>query len=194
MTYTFLHQMRPETKLSDHVLQGQLWQHLGVPHPALSSLTLYESQLIARVHAVMSVLTLTATGMLCFAGHVCNYYQKSMEWMTSLPAILNDKQFFVVKRRRSLRQPDVSRKQKKPITANYSRLKAAFDECFNFMPSVYAHSWINTAHLNRVASANESEEKEPDDNFALSVDDCNDIFLRLEVFAAWMEESQKNPE
>ena len=88
------------------------WQHLGPRHTALSSLTWYESQLIARVHAVMSVLTLTATGMLCFAGHVCNYYQKVMEWVQSLPAILGDKQFFVVKRRKSLRQPVVSHKQK----------------------------------------------------------------------------------
>ena len=47
-------------------------QHLGPRHPALSDLTWYESLLIARVHPVISVVTLTATGLLCYAGHVCN--------------------------------------------------------------------------------------------------------------------------
>ena len=56
------------------------WQHLGKRHPALSALTWYESQLVARVHAVMSVLTLQTTGQMCFAGHVCNYYQSTLEW------------------------------------------------------------------------------------------------------------------
>ena len=51
-------------------------QHLGPRYPALSNLTWYESLLIARVHPVMSVITLTATGLLCYAGHVCNYYVK----------------------------------------------------------------------------------------------------------------------
>ena len=51
-------------------------QHLGPRYPALSDLTWYESLLVARVHPVMSVITLTATGLLCFAGHVCNYYVK----------------------------------------------------------------------------------------------------------------------
>ena len=46
-------------------------QHLGERRPALSNLTWYESLLVARVHPVMSVITLTATGLLCYAGHVC---------------------------------------------------------------------------------------------------------------------------
>ena len=51
-------------------------QHLGEPHPAISRLTWYESLLVARVHPVISVVTLLATGSLCFAGHVCIYYVK----------------------------------------------------------------------------------------------------------------------
>ena len=66
-------------------------QHLGPRREALSNLTWYESLLIARVHPVISVVTLTATGMLCYAGHVCNYYVKVLEWLRGLPAVLRDK-------------------------------------------------------------------------------------------------------
>ena len=47
-------------------------QHVGPRHEALSNLTWYESLLAARVHPVISVATLTATGLLCYAGRVCN--------------------------------------------------------------------------------------------------------------------------
>ena len=66
-------------------------QPLGPRHEALSDPTWYGSLLIARVHRVISVVTLTATGMLCYAGHVCNYYVKVLEWFRGLPAVLRDK-------------------------------------------------------------------------------------------------------
>ena len=47
-------------------------QHLGRRWPGLSDLTWYEALLIARVHPVISVVTLTATGLLCYAGHFTN--------------------------------------------------------------------------------------------------------------------------
>ena len=59
-------------------------QHLGERHEALSNLTWFEGLLIARVHPAISVVTLTATGLLCYAGHVCNYFQKSFEWFLTL--------------------------------------------------------------------------------------------------------------
>ena len=69
-------------------------QHLGPRYAPLSNLTWYESLLIARVHPVISVVTLTSTGMLCYAGHVCNYYVKVMEWFKGLPGILRDENGF----------------------------------------------------------------------------------------------------
>ena len=39
-------------------------QHLGPRHPAISNLTWYETLLVARVHPVISVVTLLATGQL----------------------------------------------------------------------------------------------------------------------------------
>jgi len=88
-------------------------QHLGPRRSALSSLTWYESLLIARVHPVMSVITLTATGLLCYAGHVCNYYVKTLEWFQGLPAVLRDKKWFLIKRRKSIRAPPGEAQQKK---------------------------------------------------------------------------------
>ena len=115
-------------------------QHLGPRHPALSALTWYESLLIARVHPVMSVITLTATGLLCYAGHICNYYVKVMEWIRGLPAVLRDKKWFLIKRRRSIRAGAAETRQKKPTTANRCRLEAAIQEALLPMPRVYQDS------------------------------------------------------
>ena len=65
-------------------------QHLGPRHSAISELTWYESLLVARVHPVISVVTLLATGQLCFAGHVCNYFVKVFEWFQELPTLLRN--------------------------------------------------------------------------------------------------------
>ena len=96
-------------------------QHLGPQHEALSRLTWYESLLIARVHPVISVLTLQCTGLLCYAGHVCTYYEKVLEWYKSLPAILRGKKWFIVKRRKSVYN-------KKPTAASRARLEAGVHE------------------------------------------------------------------
>ena len=69
-------------------------QHLRPRDDALSNLAWYESLLIARVHPVIAVVTLIATGLLCYAGHVCNYYVKALEWFEKLPTSLRDKSLF----------------------------------------------------------------------------------------------------
>ncbi len=97
-------------------------QHLGPTHEQLNALTWYESLLVARAHPVISVVTLMATGLLCYAGHVCNYYVKTVEWFNSLPAVLQDKRWFQVRRRRSIHGTDDNSRHKKPTTANRSRL------------------------------------------------------------------------
>ena len=82
-------------------------QHLGPRHAALSNLTWFESLLIARVHPVISVVTLTSTGLLCYAGHVCNYYVKVLEWFKGLPAVLRDE---VVPREEAQKRPGQRRR------------------------------------------------------------------------------------
>ena len=99
--------------------------HPGPLYDAPSNLTWYESLLIARVRRVISVVTLTATGMLCYAGHVCNYYVKVLEWFRGLPAVLRGKKWFLVKRRRSILATAPDTRRKMPTTANRRRLEAA---------------------------------------------------------------------
>ena len=77
-------------------------QHLGPRYAAISCLTWFESLLVARVHPVISVVTLTATGLLCYAGHVCNYFQKNFEWICDFPARITNHKWFMIKRRRSV--------------------------------------------------------------------------------------------
>ena len=95
--------------------------HLGPRHAALTELTWYESLLIARVHPMVSVLTLAATGQLVYAAHVVNYHQKVLEWVSELPALLNDKGCFLIKRRKCMTNTPSVARQKKPMTANRQR-------------------------------------------------------------------------
>ena len=136
-------------------------QHLGPRYEPLSRLTWFESLLIARVHPVISVVTLTSTGLLCYAGHVCNYYIKVMEWFKGLPAILRDKRWFLVKRRKSLRSSGTETVHKKPTTANRQRLEAGIHEAIKRMPNVYANSELNHFALQQLlalrASADPSQ-------------------------------------
>ena len=164
-------------------------QHLGPRHPALSALTWYESLLIARVHPVISVITLTATGLLCYAGHVCNYYVKVMEWIQGLPAVLRDKKWFLIKRRRSIRAGTADSRQKKPTTANRRRLEAAIREALQYMPRVYTGSEISAAELNKYPHDGEQEMLEQ----AECVDLNGEVHVPQEVFAVWFVSGTTSP-
>lgn len=101
-------------------------QHLGPCWSPLSNLPWYESLLIARVHSVISVVALPSTGLLCYAGYVCNYYLKVLEYFLGLPAVLRDKKWFLVKRRESVRTSSPDTRHKKPAAANRRRLGAGY--------------------------------------------------------------------
>ena len=62
----------------------------GLRHPAITNLAWYETLLVARVHPVISVVRLLATGQLCYAGHVCNYFVKTFEWFQEPPNLLRE--------------------------------------------------------------------------------------------------------
>ena len=169
---------------------AQNLQHLGPRHPALSALTWYESLLIARVHPVMSVITLTATGLLCYAGHVCNYYVKVMEWIKSLPAVLRDKKWFLIKRRHSMRQCRSDNRQKKPTTANRIRLVNAFDEAVKFMPTVYEGSQVVEAELQKFPTHGEQEMLEQAETCTPS-DLKTELHMSQEIFEVWFNSSPR---
>ena len=158
-------------------------QHLGERHEALSNLTWFEGLLIARVHPVISVVTLTATGLLCYAGHVCNYFQKSFEWFQELPARIGNRKWFGIKRRRSINSTPSDTTQKKPTTANQTRLRAAFEACFRYLPNVYAGSSINHDHLSQYPVREEQEMLEP---FRPDSDLTGEIPTSKELFEAWL--------
>jgi hypothetical protein len=131
----------------------------------------------------MSVITLTATGLLCYAGHVCNYYVKVMEWIKDLPAVLRDKKWFLIKRRRSITACATDSQHKKPTTANRYRLEAAIREVLQYMPRVYRDSVVSVEELNKFPEDGEQEMLEP----VHSVDLNGEVHMPKEVFTAWFE-------
>ena len=161
-------------------------QHLGCRRAPLSALTWYESLLLARVHPVVSVMTLTATGLLCYAGHVTNYFVNTMEWFKGLPAkIQDDKRWFLIKRRCSVGpQAASSTVRKKPTTANYARLTAAFRDVLSHMPNVYKGSKWDFKELAKFPPGAEVEMLEQ----AESVDLDSDVKIDRESFSLWVKE------
>ena len=139
-------------------------QHLGPRRPALSNLTWYDSLLVAREHPVVSVITLTATGLLCYAGHVTNYYAKTLEWFLGLPTALRDKHWFLIKRRQSLGKAAGHTTQKKPTTANGVRLIAAIIDVMKNMPNVYKGSKLVLEELSKYPLGREVEMLEQEDS------------------------------
>ena len=158
-------------------------QHLGERHPALSALTWYEALLIARVHPVRSVITLTPTGHMCYTGYVCNYYQKDMEWVHSLPAVEQDKKWFLIKCRGSISAVATGIRQKKPTTANRRRLEAGIKEATKFLPTVYKYSNISQDELNRFPAHGEQEMLDPEE----VVDLKGQVYITQEMFGKWFQ-------
>ena len=158
-------------------------QHLGPRHPAISNLTWYETLLVARVHPVISVVTLLATGQLCFAGHVCNYYVKVFPWFQELPNLLRDKNWFLIKRRRSLQAPTSRTRQKKPTTANRARLEAALEELMKYMPNVYKGSYRSDANLAKFPHGAEVEMEQEECAPELR----GQLHVERKLFAAWLD-------
>ena len=158
-------------------------QHLGERHPALSALTWYEALLIARVHPVRSVITLTPTGHMCYTGYVCNYYQKDMEWVHSLPAVEQDKKWFLIKCRGSISAVATGIRQKKPTTANRRRLEAGIKEATKFLPTVYKYSKISQDELNRFPAHGEQEMLDPEE----VVDLKGQVYITQEMFGKWFQ-------
>ena len=135
------------------------------------------------MHPVVSVITLTATGLLCYAGHVCNYHVKVLEWFQELPATLRNKNWFLIKRRRNIGATAGETAQNKPPTGNRRRLEAAIAEARRYMPRVYAGSVENAAELSKYPTDGEQEMFEVEE----SVDLEGDVKVNLDMWAEWME-------
>ena len=123
---------------------------------------------------------MTATGLLCYAGHVCNYYVKVFEWFRGLPAVLRDKKWFLIKRRRSMQASVASTRQKKPTTANRQRLQAGIATALRVMPNVYRDSTVLPEDLAKFPWDGEQEMLEQAENVDLS----GEVRLDREMFSA----------
>ena len=131
---------------------------------------------------MMSVVTLTATGLLCYAGHVCNYYVKTLEWFRELPAVLRDKRWFLIKRRQSLRRSSGESVQKKPTTANRLRLEQAIRDAIGHLPNVYRDSIVLPEELSKFPIVGEREMAEQ----AESLDLTGSVHIPEATFMTWM--------
>jgi len=104
-----------------------------------------------------------------------------MEWIRELPAVLRDKKWFLIKRRRSIRAGATDARQKKPTTANRYRLVAAILEALEHMPKVYADSVIVEDELNKFPCDGEQEMLEQEE----SVDLNGEVHTTKELFTLW---------
>ena len=159
-------------------------QHLGPCQSAISELTWYETLLLARVHPVISIVTLLAMGQLWFAGHICNYFVKVFQWFQELPNLLRDKNWFLIRRRKSLQAPTNRTRQKKPTTANWSKLEAAMEELMKYMPNLYRGSYRSEENLAKFPRGVEVEMEEEE-----CVPDLRgQVQVERKLFAAWLDE------
>ncbi len=137
------------------------------------------------MHPVISVVTLTTTGVLCYAGQVFNYYVKVLEWFRGLPAVLRDKYWFLIKRRESILSTSAESRQKKPTTANRHRLEAAIAETKFCLPNVYRDSVLLPEELDKFPFDGEVKMVEQ----AETVDLNGDVHMDTDMFSAWLSVS-----
>ena len=108
---------------------------------------------------------------------------KVFEWFRELPALLRNKKWFLVRRRRSLRAPAGRTRLKKPTTANRERLEAALKELQKCMYSVYWNSWESPENLTHFPPSEEVE-MVPEET---APDLTGELHVEPELFAAWLD-------
>ena len=112
-----------------------------------------------------------------------------LEWHDSLPAVLRDKKWFLVKRRKSINATPGERRQKKPTTANRLRLAAAFETVKETMPKIYEKSQVILAELDKFPADGELEMEDID----VEPDLRGEVKLDRKMFAAWLERGKNDP-
>ena len=95
---------------------------------------------------------------------------KVMEWHRELPAVLRDKKWFLIKRRKSIRSSGADTRRKKPTTANRQRLSAAIQEAMLRMQNVYQDSVLNPEALAKFPEDGEQGMLEKDEHVDLQGD------------------------
>ena len=96
------------------------------------------------------------------------------------PNLLQDKNWFLIRRRRSFQAPTSRTRQKKPTTANRSSLQAAMEEVMKYMPNVCRSSYRSEENLAKFPHGEGVEIKEEESVRQTFVGKCtwNGSFLR----------------
>ena len=108
---------------------------------------------------------------------------KVMEWHRELPAVLRDKKWFLIKRRKSIRSSGADTRRKKPTTANRQRLSAAIQEAMRRMRNVYQDSVLNPEALAKFPDDGEQEMLEQDEHVELQ----GDVRMDSAMFCTWLK-------
>ena len=127
------------------------------------------------------------SGQLVYAARVVNYHQKVLEWVCELPALLNDKGCFLIKRRKCLTHTPSEARQKKPNTANRQRIISAIKQCRLSMKNVYQGSVVSQENLERIHPTGEMEMQEQTESVELD----GEIHIDIETFTAWAACAEK---
>ena len=73
--------------------------HFGPTFDEISALTPFEEMLIAKVSTLVSVVTLTSTGFLCYQGHCVSFFQNSVQWFNTIPRRASACEFILIVRK-----------------------------------------------------------------------------------------------
>ena len=89
----------------------------------IAALTDSEEMVLALIHPLVQVYTIPKTGQLAYVGHVCNFRQKVVKFVASLPILPQDMPFVFVR-------PRVLKTQKShpaPFKVDVNKVKRAYD-------------------------------------------------------------------
>ena len=109
--------------------------------PAVAALTDYEEMVLALVHPLVQVYSIPRTGQLAYVGHICNFRQKVMKFLSSLPVMPRDMPFVQVRPRKFKGHPG----GKSLFKVDVRKLRAAFVWLRQHNPYYFNVDWREDA-------------------------------------------------
>ena len=144
----------------------------------IAALTDSEEMVLALIHPLVQVYTIPKTGHLAYVGHVCNFRQKVVKFVASLPILPQDMPFVFVR-------PRVLKTQKShpaPFKVDVNKVKRAYDWLKAHNPYYANIPWEPSA-----------EEAWKEDDVQMGTDREEEVDLNLvcplvpHAFVRWLE-------
>lgn len=157
---------------------------LGGPVPAeLAALTDFEEMLVSRVHPLVQVFTLFPSGQIAYVGHIVNYRQHSIEWITDLPLKPVDVPLILV--RRKTREAAGIQRKRAPFAARREVLRNALRWLLanhpQWQPGVHGTTTIREDHLQEYSVDGSAVEFPTHE-----IDGPSNVDVPRELFASWV--------